>query len=90
VGSSCEVGNEPSGSIKCWECTEWLHNLWPLEWYSGLIVRSEAVTLLNRTLQDLRMQVRLQHTFGIVDSALLYLPSTSSASAAHWMLFFAG
>jgi hypothetical protein len=22
------------GSIKCWESTEWLHNLWPLEWYS--------------------------------------------------------
>jgi hypothetical protein len=31
---SCELGNEPSGSIKCWETTEWLHNLWPLEWYS--------------------------------------------------------
>jgi hypothetical protein len=24
-----------SGSIKCWESTEWLHNLWPLEWYSA-------------------------------------------------------
>jgi hypothetical protein len=32
--SSCERGNEPLGSIKCWETTEWLHNLWPLEWYS--------------------------------------------------------
>jgi hypothetical protein len=31
----CELGNEPSGSIKCWETTEWLHNLWPLEWYSA-------------------------------------------------------
>jgi hypothetical protein len=20
------------GSIKCWEITEWLHDLWPLEW----------------------------------------------------------
>jgi hypothetical protein len=29
--SSCKLGNEPSGSIKCWESTEWLHNLWPLE-----------------------------------------------------------
>jgi hypothetical protein len=28
---SCELGNEPSGSIKCWETTEWMHNLWPLE-----------------------------------------------------------
>jgi hypothetical protein len=35
VESSCELGNEPSGSIKCWETTEWLHNLWPLEWYSA-------------------------------------------------------
>jgi hypothetical protein len=24
-----------SVSIKCWETTEWLHNLWPLEWYSA-------------------------------------------------------
>jgi hypothetical protein len=35
VESSCELGNEPSGSIKCWETTEWLDNLWPLEWYSA-------------------------------------------------------
>jgi hypothetical protein len=33
---SCELGNEPSGSIKCWETTERLHNLWPLERYSAL------------------------------------------------------
>jgi hypothetical protein len=33
--SSCERGNEPSGSIKCWETTEWLHNFWPLERYSA-------------------------------------------------------
>jgi hypothetical protein len=24
--SSCKHGNEPSGSIKCWEVLEWLHN----------------------------------------------------------------
>jgi hypothetical protein len=35
VESSCELGNEPSGSIKCWETTECLHKLWPLEWYSS-------------------------------------------------------
>jgi hypothetical protein len=35
VESSCELGNGPSGSIKCWETTEWLHNLWPPEWYSA-------------------------------------------------------
>jgi hypothetical protein len=23
---SCEHGNEPLGSIKCWEILEWLHN----------------------------------------------------------------
>jgi hypothetical protein len=23
---SCERGNEPSGSIKCWEVLEWPHN----------------------------------------------------------------
>jgi hypothetical protein len=33
--SSYERGNEPSGSIKCWETTEWLYSLWPLEWYSA-------------------------------------------------------
>jgi hypothetical protein len=26
---SCEHGNEPSGSIKCWEVLEWLQN-WQL------------------------------------------------------------
>jgi hypothetical protein len=31
--SSCECVNEPSGSIKFWETTEWLHNLLPLGWY---------------------------------------------------------
>jgi hypothetical protein len=30
-----ELGNEPSGSIKCWDSTEWLHVLWPIEWYSA-------------------------------------------------------
>jgi hypothetical protein len=29
------LGNEPSGSIKCWESTEWLQILWPIEWYSA-------------------------------------------------------
>jgi hypothetical protein len=31
VESSCECGNEPSGSIKRWETIEWLHNWWALE-----------------------------------------------------------
>jgi hypothetical protein len=35
VESSCELGNEPPSSINFWETTEWLHNLWPLEWYSA-------------------------------------------------------
>jgi hypothetical protein len=35
VKSSCKRGNEPSGSTKCWETTEWLHNFWPLERYSA-------------------------------------------------------
>jgi hypothetical protein len=26
---------EPPSSIKCWETIEWLHNVWPLEWYSA-------------------------------------------------------
>jgi hypothetical protein len=30
-----ELCNEPWGSIKCWESTEWLHNLRPLEWCSA-------------------------------------------------------
>jgi hypothetical protein len=31
VESSCECGNEPSGSTNCCESIEWLHNLWPVE-----------------------------------------------------------
>jgi hypothetical protein len=26
VESSCECGHEPSGSIKCWDTINWLHN----------------------------------------------------------------
>jgi hypothetical protein len=26
-----KLGNETSGSIKCWETIEWLHNWWQLE-----------------------------------------------------------
>jgi hypothetical protein len=35
VESSCECGNEPSGSINCWETIEWLHSWWPLELVSS-------------------------------------------------------
>jgi hypothetical protein len=35
VQGSCECGNEPLGSIKCWETIEWQHNFWPLEWFSA-------------------------------------------------------
>jgi hypothetical protein len=31
VEDSCEHGIEPSGSIKCWEVLNWLHNLRLLE-----------------------------------------------------------
>jgi hypothetical protein len=31
VEGSWECGDEPSGSIKCWESIEWLHNRQPLE-----------------------------------------------------------
>jgi hypothetical protein len=29
VEGSCEHGNKPAGSLKCWEVLEWLHN-WQL------------------------------------------------------------
>jgi hypothetical protein len=28
MAESCEYGDEPSGSIKCWEFLEWLSNWW--------------------------------------------------------------
>jgi hypothetical protein len=31
VEGSCEHGIEPSGSIKCWEVLEGLHNWWLLK-----------------------------------------------------------
>jgi hypothetical protein len=30
VEGSCEHGDDPSGSIKCWEIPEWLSDLWLL------------------------------------------------------------
>jgi hypothetical protein len=55
--SSCERGNEISGPIKCWETTEGLHNLWPLERYSVpqshvVIVRSNF-SLMDGSFRDL-------------------------------------
>jgi hypothetical protein len=29
VEGSCEHGDEPAGSLKCWKVPEWLHN-WQL------------------------------------------------------------
>jgi hypothetical protein len=43
--SSCELGNEPSGSIKCWESTKWLHILWPIEWYSAPQLHAPVIPL---------------------------------------------
>jgi hypothetical protein len=31
VEGSCECSNELSGSIKCWEVLEWMHNWWFLK-----------------------------------------------------------
>jgi hypothetical protein len=31
VKISCEVGNKPLGSMKCWETVEWPNSWWPLE-----------------------------------------------------------
>jgi hypothetical protein len=36
VERSCKCGNEPSGSINCWEAIEWPNNWWPLQLCSAL------------------------------------------------------
>jgi hypothetical protein len=41
--SSCENGNERSGSIKCWEVLEWLHNCQLLKKGSALEVSKVIV-----------------------------------------------
>jgi hypothetical protein len=33
--STYEIVNEPSGSMKCWESTEWVLNVLPLDRYSA-------------------------------------------------------
>jgi hypothetical protein len=43
VESSCEYGNEHSGSIKCWETTECPNNLGPLEWCSVRTLKDQSV-----------------------------------------------
>jgi hypothetical protein len=43
VESSCECGYEPSGSMKCWETIEWLHN-WCFEPTLGLATRNYFVS----------------------------------------------
>jgi hypothetical protein len=41
VEGSCEYGNEPSGSIKCWEILEWMHYWRFLK--KGLLISLELV-----------------------------------------------
>jgi hypothetical protein len=36
IGLAQDRYNECSGSIKCWETIEWLHNCWPLKWRPSL------------------------------------------------------
>jgi hypothetical protein len=50
----CEGGNEHSCSIKCWETTEWLHNWWPLEWYSVPQIQSGKFLVSKLTEQIIR------------------------------------
>jgi hypothetical protein len=69
VESCCELGNEPSGSIKYWETTEWLHNLWPLEWYSV----PQSVSYVIVVDYHLRLLTCL---FGLVSAFLCVCPST--------------
>jgi hypothetical protein len=45
---SCEHGDEPSGSIKCWEVLEWLYNWRLLKKGSALLV-SKYVSVGVRT-----------------------------------------
>jgi hypothetical protein len=65
--SSCECGNEPSGSIKCWETTEWLHNLWPLERYSApqLVSASEPLRCFKTKTAEMAMKTHLKGTRGL-------------------------
>jgi hypothetical protein len=46
VEGSCEHGNEPSGSIKCWEFLEWLHNWQLLKKSSAPWVSEEVVSFI--------------------------------------------
>jgi hypothetical protein len=55
VEGSCEHGNEPSGSIKCWEFLEWLHNWqlfrkgsapWVSEWERSFVLFYEVLQVL--------------------------------------------
>jgi hypothetical protein len=52
---SCECGNEPSGSIECWKTIKWLHNWWPLEYWSAplscLVMISKFIVSCCRTIQ---------------------------------------
>jgi hypothetical protein len=47
VEGSCEHGNEPLGSIKCWQVLEWLHNWRLLKKGSALCVCVTYLWLYN-------------------------------------------
>jgi hypothetical protein len=78
--SSCEGGNETSDLIKCWETTEWLHNLWPLKQYSApqsqLVIRRRlnsgnacyhwAQNLPSSRLPSKNVKIRIYKTSSVV------------------------
>jgi hypothetical protein len=47
VEGTCEHGNEPSGSIKCWEILEWL-NSWQLAQKGKLVGSDTSQAVLHR------------------------------------------
>jgi hypothetical protein len=47
--SSCECGNGPSGSIKCWETVECQHNWWPLVCSAQFHMVIQSVTHSSRS-----------------------------------------
>jgi hypothetical protein len=51
---SCEHDDEPSGSIKCWEVLEWLHNWWLLApWVS----KKELLSFPRRYSQFMKIEI---------------------------------
>jgi hypothetical protein len=59
VQTSCKYGNEPSGSIKCWEVLEWLH-------LQNKVLRTTGSFPRRTSVRDMHVAFQIPYVYGYI------------------------